>query len=99
MQCAYANRCVFFQETKSGALKKTSRYRSRSLSASSTDSYSSGEKQIHLRNMFGSCSLYFFVFHILQHRIRAAALRTMMYRHVKKPKRIPMADRISVSEA
>lgn len=35
---------VFFckQETKSGALKKTSRYRSRSLSASSTDSYSSG---------------------------------------------------------
>lgn len=33
-----------FQETKSGALKKTSRYRSRSLSASSTDSYSSGEK-------------------------------------------------------
>lgn len=31
------------QETKSGALKKTSRYRSRSLSASSTDSYSSGK--------------------------------------------------------
>lgn len=54
MQCAYANRCVFFQETKSGALKKTSRYRSRSLSASSTDSYSSGEKQIHLRRTFGS---------------------------------------------
>lgn len=32
------------QETKSGALKKTSRYRSRSLSASSTDSYSSGNR-------------------------------------------------------
>lgn len=31
------------QDTKSGALKKTSRYRSRSLSASSTDSFSSGE--------------------------------------------------------
>lgn len=38
-----ANGHVYFQETKSGALKKTSRYRSRSLSASSTDSYSSGK--------------------------------------------------------
>lgn len=43
--CFVLIRCRFFrnkQETKSGALKKTSRYRSRSLSASSTDSYSSG---------------------------------------------------------
>ncbi|TGZ57479.1 Adenosylhomocysteinase [Temnothorax longispinosus] len=34
-----------FDDSKSGALKKSSRYRSRSLSASSTDSYSSGTNE------------------------------------------------------
>lgn len=41
-----------FQDTKTSALKKSSRYRSRSLSASSTDSYSSGKFKH--RNMQGN---------------------------------------------
>lgn len=46
IQCSQRFITGCFQDAKSsGALKKSSRYRSRSLSASSTDSYSSSRKR------------------------------------------------------
>ena len=77
------------QEAKSGALKKTSRYRSRSLSASSTDSYSSGE--LTHWTLAGRSTSETSWINRTQPRIRAVQRTTISLR-VKKCSGIPAED-------
>lgn len=79
-----------FQDAKSsGALKKSSRYRSRSLSASSTDSYSSSKKLTLMRHA------KFYYLRCLQRPAPAVVPTMTTSRPEKKYKKIRPAAQIS----